>query len=295
MNRIREGFMLTRNPFNAHQVSRVSLTPVDVDLFVFWTRNPTMLMAHLSELDTLGFRYYFQFTITGYPKCLEKNVPAPYRAIKTFCDLSELIGAEKVIWRYDPVLLCNMVDVAEHKRLFSKIAAMLAGKTRKVVISFFDLYKKTERNLEQIDGLTYRDITQSPSELSELALYMSKVAKENGMVVESCAEDLELSEFGIKHGKCIDNEYIKNVFGLSLSGAKDPGQRKACGCIKSRDIGMYNTCFHGCAYCYATFNQRTVFTNKQKHNPRSAFLIGEDVNSEYTVLKRIHTVQNTLF
>lgn len=272
MNRIREGFLLTRNPFNANQISRVSLDPNDVDVIVFWTRNPSMLMKHLPELSS--YNYYFQYTITGYPKVLEKTVPRPHRAIKTFIALSDLIGAEKVIWRYDPILLSNEVDIHEHKRLFEKIASLLEGKTKRVVISFADFYKKTKRNLNSIEGLIYSDITHEMNMLHELSIYMSKVAKKYGMVIESCAESIDISDCGIAHGKCIDDNLIKNIFGLSLNGNKDIGQREDCGCIKSIDIGTYNTCMHGCSYCYATFSEKIVANNKAKHDPNSPFLIG---------------------
>jgi DNA repair photolyase len=272
MNRIREGFLLTRNPFNANQISRVSLDPNYVDVIVFWTRNPSMLMKHLPELSP--YNYYFQYTITGYPKVLEKTVPRPHRAIKTFIELSDLIGADKVIWRYDPILLSNEVDINEHKRLFEKIAYLLQGKTKRVVISFSDFYKKTERNLKLIEGLTYSDITHEMNMLHELSIYMSEVAKKYGMEIESCAENIDISNCGIAHGKCIDDGLIKNVFGISLNGNKDAGQREECGCIKSIDIGAYNTCMHGCSYCYATFNETLVANNKAKHDPNSPFLIG---------------------
>ncbi|KHT47735.1 DUF1848 domain-containing protein [Vibrio sinaloensis] len=274
MNRVREGFLLTRNPFNAHQVRRVSLLPEDVELFVFWTRNPAMLMNHLNELDALGYKYYFQYTVTAYPKQLETRVPRPHRAIDTFVKLSDRIGADKVIWRYDPILLSSLVDINEHKRVFAKIASMLAGKTHKVVISFSDFYKKTERNLNLIDGLTYADITKMPDELNELSSYMARVANEHGMTIESCAEEIDGESYGIKHGKCIDDRLIKSVFNLDVSSIKDSGQREACGCIKSIDIGMYNTCLHGCSYCYATFNENIVMKNKSLHDPKSPFLVG---------------------
>ncbi len=274
MNRIKEGFLLTRNPFNAHQIRRVSLAPDDVDLFVFWTRNPTMLMHHLDELNVIGYKYYFQYTITGYPKELENNVPRPHKAIDTFSKLSDMIGPKKVIWRYDPILLSNLVNIDEHKRLFTKIASMLAGKTNKVVISFTDLYKKTEKNLNQIEHFSYSDIVQKQDMLSDLSLYMREVANANGMIIETCAEEMGLEQFGINHGKCIDDNLIKDIFGISISNKKDSGQRNACGCIKSIDIGMYNTCRHGCSYCYATFNPNAVLNNKRKHDPRSPFLIG---------------------
>ena len=275
MNRVRDGFLLNRNPFNTNQITRVSLKPCDVDVIVFWTRNPSKLMQYLPRLDELEYKYYFQYTITGYPRTIEAAVPKPYAAIETFIKLSEMIGRDKVVWRYDPILLSNQIDINEHKRLFSKIATLLAGKTNRVVISFADFYKKTQRNLDRVNNLLYTDITQNKNELFELSMYMADVARKNGMIIKSCAEHVDTKNIGIEHGKCIDDELIKDVFDLSLSGKKDKGQRDDCGCIKSVDIGMYNTCLHECAYCYATFNQKTVINNKKKHDVDSSFLIGD--------------------
>ncbi|MFT6987627.1 MAG: DNA repair photolyase [Psychromonas sp.] len=221
------------------------------------------------------YHYYFQYTITGYPKTLEKTVPRPQRAIKTFIALSDLIGAEKVIWRYDPILLSNEVDINEHKRVFEKIASLLKGKTKRVVISFSDFYKKTERNLNLIEGFIYSDITHQIKLLHDLSIYMAKVAEKYGMEIQSCAEHVDLSHCGIAHGKCIDDGLIKKLFGLSLNGRKDMGQREDCDCIKSVDIGMYNTCLHGCSYCYATFNEKIVLNNKKSTAPIARFLSEE--------------------
>jgi hypothetical protein len=274
MNRIDDGFLLTRNPFNVNQVNRVSLRVEDVDLIVFWTRNPAKLMQELPTLDRLGYKYYFQYTITGYPRAIEGAVPKPHVAIKTFSQLSDLIGKSKVVWRYDPILLSNQVDMDEHKRLFSKIANLLAGKTERVVISFSDFYKKTQRNLGLIDNFVYSDITENKEQLFELSRFMSDVAYKNGMLINSCAEHVDIASAGIEHGKCIDDRLINDVFGLSLDSKKDKGQRDECGCIRSIDIGMYNTCLHECAYCYATFNKKIVINNKNKHDEHSPFLIG---------------------
>lgn len=294
MNRVREGFLLTRNPFNSNQVKRVSLLAEDVDLFVFWTRNPKNLMKYIHELDIIGHKYYFQYTITGYHKMLETKVPRPHSAIETFCSLSDMIGPEKLVWRYDPILLSNIVDLSEHKRLFEKIASSLSGMTKKVVISFSDLYKNTERNLKKVEGLIYTDITKDVDMLYNLVSFMSQVAKNYGMVIETCAEEFDLSKFGVEHGKCIDDKFIKNIFNLSLSSSKDSGQRDTCGCIRSVDIGMYNTCLHGCSYCYATFNQGLVLKNKEKHDPDSPFLIG-GIEGVETRLLNAPMIQESLF
>lgn len=274
INRMREGFLLTRNPFNAHQIKRVSLKPEDVEAVVFWTRNPSKLMGFLPEMEAHGYRYYFQYTITGYPRTVEKSVPSPHRAIETFIKLSQQIGPDRVVWRYDPILLSNLLPLDEHKRLFSKIAGMLAGKTSRVVISFADFYKKTEKNLKHVEGLICSDITQHHEQLIELSAYMAKIALSNGMEIKSCAEAVDVRSAGILPGKCIDDELIRDVFGLTLDGKKDSGQREECGCIKSIDIGVYNTCLHGCSYCYATFNHDAVIKNQKQHDPLSPFLLG---------------------
>jgi hypothetical protein len=273
-NRVNEGFLLTRNPFNANQITRVSLSKKDVDVIVFWTRNASHILKYLHDFDAKGLDYYFQYTITGYPRTLEKAVPKPYDAVKQFCQLSDMIGAEKVVWRYDPILLSNIVTINEHKRLFLKLAQLLAGKTKRVVISFADFYKKTERNLSQVQGLICTDIIHDSELLLELVKYMADVARQYGMSIQSCSENVDTISVGVPHGKCIDNELIKEVFGLVASSKKDGGQREDCGCIKSIDVGMYNTCLHECSYCYATFSKNVVIENKRKHDPLSPFLVG---------------------
>jgi DNA repair photolyase len=285
MNRIRSGFLLTRNPFNTAQIKRVSLQKSDVDAIVFWSRNPEKLLPYLKELDERQFNYYFQFTITGYPRSIEKSVPNPYKAIETFQKLSEMIGSDKVIWRYDPILLSNIVDVNEHKRLFKKIANELRYKTKRVVISFADFYRKTERNLTGIIDLHYEDILNHKAELHGLLEYLVDVAAQNNMEILSCAEKLDFAAEGVKHGKCIDDELINRLFNLSIKSQKDPGQRKECGCVRSIDIGQYNTCAHQCSYCYATYSSSAVAKNRKLHNPQSPFLIGTADNVDPELIK----------
>jgi DNA repair photolyase len=292
MNRIRAGFLLTRNPFNYHQVSRVSLLPEDVDAIVFWTRNPTKLLPHLDELTELGHRFYFQFTITGYPRALETKTLNPHKALDVFKQLSAKMGAEKVIWRYDPILFSNLLPFDEHLRLFSKLARELEGHTHRVVISFADFYQKTEKNLKTVDTLVYSDITHNHELCLSLSQKMSDIARQHGLEIYSCAEDVDLAAQGIQHGKCIDEALINNLFGLLLANNKDPGQREACGCVKSIDIGAYNTCLHGCKYCYATFNHNQANTNFKKHDPLSPFLLGNADGVDPNLLRPVIFQQN---
>lgn len=289
MNRVRERFVLTRNPFNPHQIKRVSLAPEDIDVIVFWTRNAGKLIECVPELNLIGYSYYVHYTITGYPRILETHVPNPRQAIETFCKLSDLIGPGRVIWRYDPILLSNMVPLDEHKRLFSKIANMLASKTKRVVISFADFYRKTERNLKLIDGLVFDDFRKEHEKLTELVTHMAEEANAYGMAIASCAETMDLASFGVDHGKCIDEALLKQEFQLNLRVKKDKGQRPGCGCIGSIDIGSYNTCLHGCAYCYATFNEAVVEKNRRQHDANSPFLIGGFEKTE----KHSHTPNQT--
>ncbi|WHP30271.1 DUF1848 domain-containing protein [Trabulsiella odontotermitis] len=292
MNRIRAGFLLTRNPFNYHQVSRVSLLPEDVDAIVFWTRNPTKLLPYLDELTELGHRFYFQFTITGYPRVLEAKTLNPHKAIDVFKQLSAKVGADKVIWRYDPILFSNMLPFDEHLRLFSKLAGELEGHTRRVVISFADFYQKTEKNLKTVDSLIYSDITHNHELCLSLSQKMAEIARQHGLAIYSCAEDVDLAMQGILHGKCIDDALINTLFGLSLANGKDPGQREACGCVKSIDIGAYNTCLHGCKYCYATFNHNLANSNFKKHDPQSPFLLGDATGVDPHLLQPVIFQQN---
>ena len=294
MNRISDGFLLTRNPFNYNQIKRVSLNVSDVDVIIFWTRNPTPLMKDLDKLDALGYKYYFQFTITGYQKTLEKSTLNFYKAIEIFKKLSLKIGREKVIWRYDPILLSNVTPFEEHIELFNKIASFLNGYTTRVVISFADLYDKVNRNLKKLDSLDYQDIASNQELCIELVKRLYDISQNNNIDIYTCAESFDLSNYGIKKGKCIDDGLIKDIFNVDVSSMKDPGQREHCGCVKSIDIGMYNTCMHGCRYCYATFNENLAHKNYKNHDFNSPFLIGDATNIPAHLLQK-NIIQNTLF
>jgi len=277
MNRIRDGALLVRNPRNANQVRRISLLSEDVDVIVFWTRNPKPLIPSLKELGQRKLRYYFQYTITAYPKLLDTHGPYPAQSIETFKGLSDLIGPEKVIWRYDPILISNYTNIAYHKDMFFRLASQLQGKTHRVVISFADLYKKTIGNLNKVSGLQYIDLLENKYQdlFFELIAHITQVAETFHMKVESCGESTSFAQFPIKHGKCIDDELIQKIFGIEVTNKKDRSQREACGCVKSIDIGRYDTCLHGCVYCYATNSRKVALKNYRLHNPESPFILGE--------------------
>lgn len=267
-NRIRAQFVDVRNPMNRHQVSRVSLRHDVVDCIVFWTKNPKPMFDRLDELA--GYDYYFQFTINPYDKQLETNVAVKQNIIDTFRELSDKIGCKRVIWRYDPILLSANISADYHIRYFEEIAKRLCGYTEKCVISFVDLYAKTKRNMK---GVGVREPNET--EMRTLARKLSCIAGRYNITVCSCAEKIDLSAEGIMHGQCIDQTLISDIIGCSIEAKKDKNQRKECGCVESIDIGQYNTCGHGCLYCYANFNKTATVTQIAKHNPHSTLLIGE--------------------
>ncbi len=278
MNRIREGYLCVRNPFNAHQVSRVDLSPENVDCLVFWTRNPQPMIPHIEELDRRGHRYYFQITFTGYPKVLEPGAPRAREVLTAFRDLSMKIGPERAIWRFDPILLSDVTPEEAIIENFRLLARELRGTTHRVVISFLCLYNSVKRafaRLERETSLRFAGADVTTEQVVRIASSLAGIARTNSMEIVSCADTHDLSGTGIEPGKCIDDDLIRRIFGITLSPRKDPYQRKECRCVESKDIGEYNTCTHGCVYCYAAFNGVLAQRNRNLHDPRSPFLAGK--------------------
>jgi len=276
MDRVRAGYCTVVNPYNANQVSRVSLEPEDVEIFVFWTRDPSAIIKSLTELTNKGYKFYFQYTILGYPKEIDPYSPILSNAVKKFKELSGKIGKEKVIWRYDPILLSNFTDVEWHKERFTGIMEELSGNTERVVISVIDPYQKTNIRMNEETPGTFmmNNDAFEPEAYDRLFEHMGGVAKEHGVEIQTCAEFAELEKYGIVHGKCIDGDLIARITGRPSAFKKDPSQRKACGCAVSKDIGANNTCLFGCKYCYATRKLEQARENFKKHDPKSPSLIG---------------------
>lgn len=278
-NRIKAGFVYVRNPMNVHQISKISLSPEVVDGIVFWTKNPIPMMSYLDDLN--DYAYYFQFTVNSYGKDIESNVPNKNDIIiPTFRELSDRIGADRVIWRYDPIMLTEKYTIDYHVNYFNELAKRLSGYTHKCVISFVDLYRNTQTHLKDLDILPLGD-----KEMYELAERLVEIANKNNLIVESCAEKINLEQFGIQHGHCIDCTLFEKILNCKMNLSKDKNQRPECGCVESIDIGAYNTCKNGCRYCYANFSQTTVIKNTGAHNPNSPLLFG-DVMFDDKIIER---------
>lgn len=266
--RLREGYVLVRNPMNYRQVSRVSLEPETVDCIVFWTKDPRRI---LKKLDLFAkYTYYFHITITGYDASIEPGVSDKLEILRAFQQLAKVVGKERTIWRYDPIILSPKLDVAFHQRQFTYLAETLADSTERCVISFLDLYRKIALRMRPLT------VTLPNAEMIlEVATALAEIAQQRGLVIEACAETIDLTPVGIHPGKCIDGELIERLLGRSLNLGKDPNQRSHCGCVASVDIGAYNTCGHGCLYCYANHSAELVQRNMRAHHLDSPLLVGE--------------------
>lgn len=268
VNRIREKYVYVRNPMNIHQVGKISLDPSVVDGIVFWTKNPTPM---LDKLDAFSdYNYYFQFTLTSYGPEIEKGLPSKNHVIiPTFCELSKMIGRDKIVWRYDPIFLSTNYTVEWHKKYFKVLASKLSKYTEKCTVSFLDLYRNTERNIQPFGIRTLNEYEQM-----ELMESFQKTAIECGLYIDTCAEKIDLRKYNIGHACCIDKERFERISGYKLEVKKDSNQRKECGCVASIDIGTYNTCKHGCAYCYANYSKNVVEKQTRMHDPKSPLLFG---------------------
>ncbi len=267
-NRIKEGFAYVRNPMSPHQVSKIDLSPEVVDCIVFWTKNPEPMIPRLDELA--AYPYYFQFTLTGYGKDVERNVPHKReKMIPIFQSLSKKIGMQKVIWRYDPIMFTEKYTPEYHLKAFEQIATALNGYTQKCVISFVDIYAKNQKNMELLGAYELGEAA-----LMEFAKRISAIARENGMTIGSCAEHIDLAECGIEHNCCIDKKLIESIIGCELKAGKDKNQRKECGCMESVEIGTYHTCKNGCKYCYANDSEERAIKNWNRYDAESPILCG---------------------
>lgn len=288
LNRIQEGYCTVPNPFNHHQVSVVSLKPKDVDAIVFWTRNPRPLLPYLGELEARGFQYYFQYTIVNNPALIDRKSPALTSSLEILKALSNMIGPDKIIWRYDPIVFSNITGLEFHRKNYGLIAQALKGYTKRSVISIVDVYKKAGKRISEMSKQGVKLKTPDTQAIADLMTFLVFAAHANGMEIYSCAEDIDLQPYGVRPGKCVDDEYIKKTFGLDVVQKKDPAQREACGCVISRDIGTYDSCLFGCQYCYATSNFELAKANHKKHDPQSPSLIGNILpNRIFTADKKI--------
>ncbi|HRS59980.1 MAG TPA: DUF1848 domain-containing protein [Bacteroidia bacterium] len=293
IKRLEEGYVKWKNPFNGVPLY---VTFKKARLFVFWSKNPKPMLKYLGFLNERKYNYYFQFTLNDYDKeKLEPRVPNVQSRIETFQQLSERIGKEKVIWRFDPLILTDTIGVDELLRKVENIGNQLRNHTEKLVFSFADIkiYKKVQNNLRN-NSILHQEFNERT--MNEFALGLQSLNKNWNFELATCAEQIPLEKYGIKHNKCVDDDLMIKLFsqdkvlmdflGVKIAPAdifnvspsitktrdnKDKGQRQFCGCIISKDIGEYNTCPHLCEYCYANTSKELALKNWKLHkqNPNN--------------------------
>lgn len=264
MNRIREGFVMVRNPYSPEQVTRYRLDPEVVDAIIFTSKNPEPMVKHLSELDR--FRTFWYVTITPYGKSIEPGVPDKRKVIDAFRKISEHVGSHAMSWRYDPIFISDTYSVDYHIDAFERMASELEGYTEQVVISFIDLFEKTKKNFPEV-----REVVRE--ERLALGKAFAETGRRHNMTVRSCLEGVELAQFGVDVSGCMSQAVIEHAIGEKLIVPKSR-HILDCECVMGNDIGAYNSCAHFCRYCYANYDKEAVRANMKKHDPDSPFLIG---------------------
>ncbi len=290
INRFNTGYVIWINPFNGKK-QYVSFEKAR--LIVFWTKNAKPIIKYLKNIDSWGIKYYFQYTLNDYEdEGLEPRLPKLADRIETFIELSNILGKEKVIWRFDPLILTNSINSQILLEKIYKVGSLINKHTEKLVISFVVIYEKVKRKLKRA-GISYRQFEEK--DIDEIASGLNLMNKEWNLEIATCAESIDLHKYGIKHNKCIDDELIIRLFKddkelmaffrvgkndllftnneIRNIKLKDKGQRKECGCIMSKDIGRYNTCGHLCIYCYANYSQEVVLKNIKKHTDNSESIV----------------------
>ncbi len=270
-NRLRAGFCKMANPYNRNQRSTISLRREDVDGFVFWTKNVAPFMGVLDEVHKRGFPFIVQHTINGYPRALESRVVDAGRSIDHLRTVAQKFGGRAAIWRYDTIVFSTITDAAFHRRNFAELASRLAGATDEVIVSFMQLYDKTQRNMDEAarrDGFEWQD---PPAETKRALLAdLAEIAANHEMHLTICTQP-DLVVTGVGEARCVDGPRLMEVAGRPFR-SQLKGMRAGCGCFESKDIGDYDTCPHGCVYCYAVRRRDVALRRYQGHDPESEYL-----------------------
>lgn len=288
MGRIRAGEVYTRNPLNPAQLTRVPLSPEVVDGIVLWTKDPAPLVPYLEELTRRGFVWYLQFTVTPYGSAIERGLREKSAIEATFCEIAARFGAQRLVWRYDPILLCEGIGVDWHKAQFARLCETFSGCTDTVTVSFVDQYgQKPDTRFRAPDA----------AQQTELAAFIGRTAPAFGIRPVACCEQQSmLAPFGIGQAACIDPLRLAAIGGWPLDAKKDKNQRPGCGCAAAVDIGTYDTCTNGCIYCYATHDKagQRAARAAAAHDAASPLLCGSirpgEIPREYPA-KSLRTMQ----
>ena len=264
MNRYNDGYVDVRNPFNSKLVSRINFD--NVDLIMFCTKNSIPIIPYLKEIKK---PILFHVTLTAYNNDIEPNVPNKKKIIEAIKEISKIIGNDNIYIRYDPILINDKYTVDYHIKAFDKLCNILNGYVKHIIISFVDMYKNVKYNSKY---LNLKELTED--DYKKIGLSFSKSANNNGMTVQTCFEEKDLTEYGFIKEDCLSSTLAYKITG-KIYGEQTARKERKCHCVKMVDIGVYNTCKHLCKYCYANYDEKQVDKNAKKHDPNSSLLIGE--------------------
>ena len=276
MNRLDEGFIDVRNPFNPKMVSRIMMD--DVDLLFFCTKNPIPILDKLKDIKK---KVYFHVTLTSYKKDIEPNVPPKGKVIEAVKKLSNIIGKDNIVIRYDPIFINNEYTLEYHVKAFDKLCELLDGYVCKILIHFINDYKNVRNNYST---LKYRKLTEKDYEI--IGRSFSKSAKKHNIVVHTCNEERDLTEFGFIKDDCISKELAFKLTGKIYKKKWKARKDLVCQCVEMVDIAVYNSCKHFCKYCYANYDEKKVNDNYSKHNPKSSLLIGDLKEDDFIKVRK---------
>lgn len=269
MNRIKEGFALVPHPMNPLRFSRICLDSKAAECIVFWSKNPEPFLASLPQLEKTGIPFYFEFTLTPYDCMWEKRVPNKKHMISVFRKLSSMVGPARVIWRYDPVIVTRRLSIAYHLQAFEELSEQLEGYTERCLFSFLDFYPHIRAVMQQMGA-----VCPGEHDKKAAASGFAASARRHHMKLGVCCEPCLAGTAQCRQAACIDPEDLEKAAGRPVHYRKDPGQRPLCRCMTSVDIGTYNSCFHGCVYCYASHRKDVKDLPAVRHDPSSPLLLG---------------------
>ena len=282
INRLKEGYVYSRNPLFTNNVSKISLNPKDVDCLLFCSKNYKPIIKYMKDINK-KYRIICHYTITAYEKDVEPNVPTIEESIKTLKELSKIVGKEKVLWRYDPILLTEKYTIQRHIETFEYMAKEISPYVQRCIFSFVEMYKKLKYNMPEIIPFTEEDRTK-------ILENIGKIAKKYKLFIQTCGTDENYEKYGIHLSGCTTTEILEKANHVKYKEVKAKGMRKGCHCIPSRDIGAYDTCLNGCKYCYANTRPELAKENIKLHDKNSSILLG-DINKT----DKITEVKNTSF
>ena len=267
LNRFKEGFVYSKNPFYPSKVNKYELSPEKIDVVAFCSKNYEPILDRLHEI-TDKYNSYFFYTITAYDTDVEPRVPSIDKSIETLLKLEKIVGSKRIAWRYDPILLTTKYTIERHFETFKYMAKALNNHIDRCIFSFVEIYKKVRLNMPEITALT-------ENEKNIIAKGLGEIAKKYNIHLQTCATNGDYIKYGIYSSGCITLDILGKANNISFRNLKHNGMRKYCNCIESRDIGAYNTCPNGCKYCYANSTPKKALENFKLHDKNSPILFGK--------------------